>query len=53
MKPTPQLLPPNVIEHWYAGGPALAAWRGLPPVGERSPEEWIGATAARFGEPDH
>jgi mannose-6-phosphate isomerase len=50
--PGPQLLPPNVIEHWYAGGPALAAWRGLPPVGERSPEEWIGATAARFGEPD-
>jgi len=50
--PQPQLLPPNVIEHWYAGGPALAAWRGLPPVGERSPEEWIGATVARFGEPD-
>jgi mannose-6-phosphate isomerase len=47
----PQLLPPNVVPHWYAGGPALAAWRGLPPVGERSPEEWVGATAARFGEP--
>jgi mannose-6-phosphate isomerase len=46
-------LPPNVIEHWYAGGPALAAWRGLPAVGERSPEEWIGATVARFGEPEH
>jgi mannose-6-phosphate isomerase len=45
-------LPPNVIEHWYAGGPALAAWRGLPEVGDRSPEEWIGATVARFGEPD-
>jgi mannose-6-phosphate isomerase len=53
MTPQPQLLPPNVIEHWYAGGPALAAWRGLPPVGERSPEEWIGATVARFGDPDH
>jgi mannose-6-phosphate isomerase len=48
----PQLLPPNVVPHWYAGGPALAAWRGLPPVGERSPEEWVGATACRFGEPD-
>ena len=48
----PQLLPPNVVPHWYAGGPALAAWRGLPPVGERSPEEWVGATVARFGEPD-
>jgi mannose-6-phosphate isomerase len=52
MTPQPQLLPPNVVEHWYAGGPALAAWRGLAPVGERSPEEWIGATVARFGEPD-
>ena len=48
----PQLLPPNVIPHWYAGGPALAAWRGLPPVGDHCPEEWIGATAARFGAPD-
>jgi mannose-6-phosphate isomerase len=48
----PQLLPPNVVPHWYAGGPALAAWRGLPPVGERSPEEWVGATVARFGEPN-
>ena len=52
MTPQPQLLPPNVVEHWYSGGPALAAWRGLAPVGERSPEEWIGATVARFGEPD-
>jgi mannose-6-phosphate isomerase len=48
----PQLLPPNVIPHWYAGGPALTRWRGLPPVGESSPEEWIGATVARFGEPN-
>jgi len=50
--PRPQLLPPNVIEHWYSGGPALAAWRHLPPVGERSPEEWVGATVGRFGDPD-
>lgn len=53
MSPDAQLLPPNVIEHWYAGGPALAAWRGLAAVGNRSPEEWIGATVARFGDPDH
>lgn len=51
MTPQPQLLPPNVVEHWYAGGPALAAWRGIAPVGERSPEEWIAATVSRFGEP--
>jgi mannose-6-phosphate isomerase len=30
----------------------LSRWRGLPPVGESSPEEWVGATVARFGEPD-
>jgi mannose-6-phosphate isomerase len=52
MTPRPQLLPPNVVQHWYAGGPVLAAWRGIAPVGEHSPEEWIGATVARFGEPD-
>ncbi|MDV3126479.1 class I mannose-6-phosphate isomerase [Mycobacterium sp. 21AC1] len=48
----PQLLPPNVVPHWYAGGPALSAWRGITAVGDRSPEEWVGATVARFGEPD-
>jgi mannose-6-phosphate isomerase len=48
----PQRLPPNVVPHWYAGGRTLAAWRGLPPVGDRSPEEWVGATVARFGAPD-
>lgn len=52
MTAQPQVLPPNVVPHWYAGGPALAEWRGLPPVGESSPEEWIGATVARFGEPN-
>ncbi len=52
MTAQPQLLPPNVIPHWYAGGPALADWRGLPPIGESSPEEWVGATVARFGEPN-
>ncbi|HTI75368.1 MAG TPA: phosphoheptose isomerase [Mycobacterium sp.] len=45
-------MPPNVVPHWYAGGRALAAWRGIPPVGDRSPEEWVGATVARFGAPD-
>lgn len=50
MKPQPQLLPPNVVEHWYAGGRALAAWRGLPSIGERCPEEWVGATVGRFGD---
>ena len=52
MSAQPQLLPPNVVSHWYRGGPALAAWRGLPPIGESSPEEWVGATVARFGEPN-
>ncbi|AGB22770.1 phosphomannose isomerase [Mycobacterium sp. JS623] len=48
----PQLLPPNVVRHWYSGGPKLAAWRGLPPAGDHSPEEWVGATVSRFGAPD-
>jgi mannose-6-phosphate isomerase len=49
----PQLLPPNVVPHWYAGGRTLAEWRGLPPpVGDRWPEEWVAATVARFGEPN-
>jgi len=47
----PQLLPLNVVPHWYAGGPALSAWRGVPSVGDRCPEEWVGATVARFGNP--
>ncbi len=37
----PQLLPPNVVPHWYAGGLALTAWRGIASVGDRSPEEWV------------
>jgi mannose-6-phosphate isomerase len=41
-----------VVPHWYAGGLALTAWRGIPSAGDRSPEEWVGATVARFGEPD-
>src|SRR5829696_5806015 len=49
----PEALPPNVIEHWYLGGPALARWRGLPETTERSPEEWVGSTTHRFGDPDH
>ncbi|MBW9207874.1 class I mannose-6-phosphate isomerase [Mumia sp. zg.B17] len=45
---TPQLLQPNLVHHFYAGGARIAALRGLPPV-ERCPEEWVGATVARDG----
>lgn len=50
MTATPQLLPPNLVHHFYAGGARIAALRGLPAV-ERCPEEWVGATVSRAGSP--
>jgi mannose-6-phosphate isomerase len=46
----PQVLPPNVLHHFYAGGARLAALRGLELPSDRMPEEWIGAVNAAFGE---
>ncbi|WP_370616839.1 class I mannose-6-phosphate isomerase [Mumia sp. Pv 4-285] len=46
MTAIPQLLQPNLVHHFYAGGARIAALRGLPPV-ERCPEEWVGATVSR------
>ncbi|KAA1424680.1 phosphoheptose isomerase [Mumia zhuanghuii] len=51
MTATPQLLQPNLVHHFYAGGARIAALRGLPPV-ERCPEEWVGATVSRAGSDD-
>ncbi|QMW66281.1 class I mannose-6-phosphate isomerase [Mumia sp. ZJ1417] len=50
MTATPQLLQPNLVHHFYAGGARIAALRGLPPV-ERCPEEWVGATVSRADSP--
>jgi mannose-6-phosphate isomerase len=45
----PQVLPPNVLEHFYAGGPRIAALRGVELESDHMPEEWIGAVNTMFG----
>jgi mannose-6-phosphate isomerase len=45
----PQVLPPNVLRHFYAGGPRIAAFRGLTLESDHMPEEWIGAVNTTFG----
>ena len=50
MKPQP--LPPNVLRHFYAGGPRIAALRGLDAVDDHMPEEWLGAVNTTFGARD-
>jgi mannose-6-phosphate isomerase len=46
----PVVLPPNGIERFYRGGPAIAALRGTRPPGPRVPEDWVGSTTTVFGE---
>ena len=46
----PQLLPPNVLRHFYAGGARIAALRGLELESDHMPEEWIGAANTTFGD---
>jgi mannose-6-phosphate isomerase len=46
----PVVLPPNGIERFYRGGPAIAALRGTRPPGARVPEDWVGSTTTVFGE---
>jgi mannose-6-phosphate isomerase len=45
----PQLLPPNVLRHFYAGGARIAALRGLTLDSDHMPEEWLGAANTTFG----
>ena len=45
----PQVLPPNVLRHFYAGGARLAAFRGLELESDHMPEEWLGAVNTAFG----
>jgi mannose-6-phosphate isomerase len=49
---TPQRLAPNLVRHFYRGGPKIAQLRGLTLDSDHLPEEWVGATVSRFGEPD-
>ena len=48
----PQVLPPNVLKHFYKGGPRIAALRGVVLDSDHMPEEWIGATSTMFGQPE-
>jgi mannose-6-phosphate isomerase len=48
----PQVLPPNVLKHFYRGGPRIAALRGVVLDSDHMPEEWIGATSTMFGQPE-
>ena len=47
MKPVP--MPPSRFPHFYRGGKRIDALRGVPGPSERSPEEWLASTTARFG----
>ncbi len=47
----PQLLPPNVIDHFYDGGRLLAALRGVQLPSSKRPEEWLAATVHRADDP--
>jgi mannose-6-phosphate isomerase len=48
----PQLLPPNVLRHFYAGGARIAAFRGFDVESDHMPEEWLGAVNTAFGATD-
>jgi mannose-6-phosphate isomerase len=48
----PQALPPNVLTHFYAGGPRIARFRGIELPSDHMPEEWIGAVNTTFGAAD-
>src|SRR4051812_21112486 len=45
----PQVLPPNVLRHFYAGGARIAALRGIELESDHMPEEWIGAVSTMLG----
>jgi mannose-6-phosphate isomerase len=48
----PQLLPPNLLHHFYAGGAQLAALRGVEIADDHTPEEWLGAVNTTFAAAD-
>lgn len=42
-------LPPNQLHHFYKGGPAIAALRGVTAHDDQAPEDWVGSVTTRFG----
>lgn len=47
----PAFLAPNLVEHFYVGGPKIGALRGIEVTSPRQPEEWIAATVSRADAP--
>jgi mannose-6-phosphate isomerase len=45
----PQVLPPNLLRHFYAGGARIGRLRGLDVESDHMPEEWLGAVNTAFG----
>jgi mannose-6-phosphate isomerase len=43
-------LAPNLVDHFYVGGPKIAALRGIETTSPRQPEEWLAATVTRAGD---
>ncbi len=46
----PVSLPPNLVDHYYAGGAKIAALRGIRTTSTHQPEEWLAATVSRAGD---
>jgi mannose-6-phosphate isomerase len=46
----PNRLDPHQLHRFYAGGPAIAALRGIPSMDDHAPEDWVGSTTTLFGE---
>lgn len=45
----PVYLSANQFEHFYVGGAAIAAFRGVGSAQPRTPEDWIASTTTRYG----
>ena len=45
-------LGPNQIGRFYRGGKRIAAFRGLPAIGDDAPEDWVASTTPVQGEDD-
>jgi mannose-6-phosphate isomerase len=50
---TPIGLEPNLPPRFFAGGSAIARWRGVPAPDRSAPEDWLASTTQLFGERDH
>jgi mannose-6-phosphate isomerase len=46
----PWRLAANVIPRFYAGGPRIAAFRGIADVGDHNGEDWVGSAATARGQ---